>query len=685
VVFVSVEEKPEESLSQITESLWNEPDFLTFLGNSPRLVTQDLVAYWQRLEDQISSALAAAENQHGPFGLHPRSAPPASPQPTQKEAFEPIAEQILSQVKLKDALNELWQTIGVPADGTPLLIVIDSLTALIDGAQTRFRHYSDRQMFLAVLQSFKAWRNSGPRPTVLFTAEEASSHSAAAESYLADVVIRLWRETKVWQTPIAKMDSAEWSEDLLFCKVLKGRGLPVQRRSCCYQFASQKGLHFLSTYAAQGFVSLFFENPPQRKEIKTFRRVDSVASYPGLIVQEFTRSGLQRAFAVRRHANHTPASHPLLLSNVDEYWVTELKRAGLLCPIPSHLLKLFSLPRPEGGSSSGDARVIHELAEAKQAHYAQESEYLAVPHWVNVGLLVYRKDLTWGGAAPTTWEDVESVCRGIRKTNPSAPPMLLFETRTNDTLMATALELGWSHGAFWHTIDAGAGELRIVFEGSSKFSHWVDAVERLHRWIHIDKFVPVLSSVDPRKNPVEDWAFARHWYSTWVDTRTRRRPAGRRTQANSDPANYGVCRIPISADRAKTPGAEHHSAWGEWYLAIQRGSENVELGVDLINNLMTGRKVTDRAMAGAGLPALEQFYKTYGENICPHTDLTFNEMRTHFFRHARTRAAYFDYRRVVRVISGALSAVLTNPQPKPSVRELMHQAFKEIDPKFVSP
>src|SRR5690606_3928466 len=111
--------------------------------------------------------------------------------------------------------------------------------------------------------------------------------------------------------------SASWSDDLMFCSVRKGRWMPIERRSCCYEFVQlpgEEGIKFYPSYAAQGLCSLFHENQPQREVIATLRDVDGPSLYPGLIVQEFTRSALQKASAIRRYAEKIPRRHPLLIA-----------------------------------------------------------------------------------------------------------------------------------------------------------------------------------------------------------------------------------------------------------------------------------------------------------------------------------------------------------------------------------
>lgn len=665
VVFVAVEEDPEESLSAIYRSL--------DLGNL------GYGADWD-----------AFKKLHSRFGMQPLD---------ETLFYDPNVNSI------GDLLDRFWELIPTAAV-SPVLVVIDSLNALVYWAQTRFPNTQERQILLSVLQSFKNWlRGHGPRPTVIFTAEDASGFPTfTAESYLSDTVIQLRAEksTKPLQSMQAQLrDSYIYGEDLLFCLVKKGRGLHTQRRSSCYEFVEGAGIKFFPTYAALGVVSLFCENEPQADSIKSLWTVDIPSSYPGVIVQSFTRSGLQRMFAVERSTERIPPREPLHLSNIDEYWIAVLTEANLLYPIPQEELKLFSLPivdpgpkpgepavgpPPAGAQPQGTTCVIWELrTEEKRRGYREGNNYLAVPHMGNVGMLVYRKDLIDGGEPPNTWEDLATICIEYRNQRNAYP--LLIETQTYDTLLSTALELGWAHGAFWHTEKREGGpeeRLRIVFDQGSSFADFVDAIKSLHRWIHDDQIIPPASSVDPGSYRNTDWVFARHWYSTWTDYLTARGREGEPLITFPGDAILGVAPIPVFAAYAAGQGGQppfrHHSAWGEWYLAIHRNSENVELGIDLINNLSTSRKLIDLATQGAALPVIEKVYEMYGETLCFGTDKTLNEIRGLFFKDARSRTAFRDFRRVGRILYGTLLAVVSNPRA--DVEGLLVRAFTEIDNEF---
>jgi hypothetical protein len=113
----------------------------------------------------------------------------------------------------------------------------------------------------------------------------------------------------------------------------------------------------------------------------------------------------------------------------------------------------------------------------------------------------------------------------------------------------------------------------------------------------------------------------------------------------------------------------HHSCWGEWSLGILSGSENVDLGLELVNNLMSSHKVCSRAEACAAIPTVEFFYDLHGDAPCvdipgrhglelPRT--TWNELRRRFFRGARTRHRIFDYRHTMAEVHALLQYVRHN-------------------------
>lgn len=654
IVFVCIENLADIALSKIISSFWQHtyPDYSTFVNR---------IGSWKSVDlNELIDAWVAIDRQSKPAGE-------------------------FRDDNLDKLLTDLWKSIVGKID-KPMVIIIDSLDAMIYAAQHHFRNYDDRKMLLAIFNSFHSWwTNQALKPTVLFTAEDTrGAVSRNAESYIADIVIELRRETTEYTIHLTPDETESWKENLSFCQVIKGRGLRIQKIPLCYEFVRDKGIEFFPTYAAQGFVSLYFENSPQLEVIHNIRLLDFPLSYPGVVVQEFTRPYLQRMFSVRRYQNRIPPRHPMLVSHVDEYWVDVLKKASLLYPIPKNRLKLFSLSDGEDNNTS----IIREISDKKESIYLENDSYLAVPQMGNVGMLVYRKDILNDlgiKSPPATWEEIEEICTDLRQKN-KKERQFLIETRTYDTLLITALEFGWSFGSFWNTYLEQDNKIRVYFKDNDTYDKFVDAITLIRDWIHKKYIIPKNSSVDPEYHSKADWVFARHWYSTWVDVITKPDLHGVKLIDNPEFSElYDVAPLPISKEyrRAQSEAGQpiqHHSGMGEWYLMIQSNSENFELGLDIINNLMTSRKVTERALGGVELPVIEKFYELYGEAICFGTNKTYNEIRKEFFPNAKSRTMFSEYRPLARVLYGALRAVVSNGNVE--VKSLLNKAFSELDNGF---
>ena len=287
---------------------------------------------------------------------------------------------------------------------------------------------------------------------------------------------------------------------------------------------------------------------------------------------------------------------------------------------------------------------------------------------------------------PTTWEEVIALCMG--PANPDteqaengdeAKYHFLIETRTFDTQLCTLLEWVWGVG----------GNLRVWPD--YRVENKAETVLRLFEafWIYRQMR---LAAVVPRNSTLEafefgqrysqgcrpDWLFARHWHSTFVDILSAKRPSPQDGPAWTPPEGTAleVARIPVALSRyLSSPHAKpedlHASCWGEWYLAFLKGSENETLGVDLINNLKSSRKVCERAFSCAALPTVEEFYSFYGDiecfNIPKRRDvslpkITFSEVREYFFRTAKTRTEVFDYRHCMRHLHAILEMVHDFPE-----------------------
>jgi hypothetical protein len=105
-------------------------------------------------------------------------------------------------------------------------------------------------------------------------------------------------------------------------------------------------------------------------------------------------------------------------------------------------------------------------------------------------------------------------------------------------------------------------------------------------------------------------------------------------------------------------------------MALMKGSENVALAVDLINNVMSSQRICDRAFSGAAVPTVEDFYKIYGDIPCLNfperptkllPETTFADLREMFFKNARSRSQIFDYRLCMRELHSILEYIHAFP------------------------
>ena len=156
------------------------------------------------------------------------------------------------------------------------------------------------------------------------------------------------------------------------------------------------------------------------------------------------------------------------------------------------------------------------------------------------------------------------------------------------------------------------------------------------------------------------------------------RPRARKCSGDKQETECPGCPRPLS-----------FSCWGEWRFGIVSGSENVDLAIDLINNMMGSIKILQRSFSGACVPTVEGFYRMYGElplvNISERTEetlprMTYNELRRTFFRTAKSRREIYDFRHCGKIIHSKLERIRKKPSKMDS-RNLLQfstEVFTEI-------
>jgi len=80
------------------------------------------------------------------------------------------------------------------------------------------------------------------------------------------------------------------------------------------------------------------------------------------------------------------------------------------------------------------------------------------------------------------------------------------------------------------------------------------------------------------------------------------------------------------------------SCCGAWFLGVLSSGGNANLGWSIVQEAMDPRRVEERALAGAGLPALEMFYRQHGNVAVPGLqDTSFGQIERNFFGRIRPR------------------------------------------------
>ncbi|MBN1796833.1 MAG: extracellular solute-binding protein [Sedimentisphaerales bacterium] len=298
---------------------------------------------------------------------------------------------------------------------------------------------------------------------------------------------------------------------------------------------------------------------------------------------------------------------------------------------------------------------------------------------------------------PQTWEEVIALCE-IAEEKLKREYKFLIETQTFDTFTATLLEFIWS---------CGGKNFKVLqdYEVENK----EEMLEQLFRAYYLlylmfnneiiprdcslepEVFAERYPSASPQKNKSgteSDWLFARHWYSTFTDILTFKRSVeGARQDFVWNPGHdveLDIMPIPVSLSWyiEQNCKPEHFSCWGEWYLGILKGTENEDLAVDLINNLMSSQKIRERAFSCAALPTVEDFYERYGSSGCfnlPERESkllpkkAYNYIRKELFEKAKSRTDIFDYQHTIQELHSVLEYVRMSESIEP------HELMQEIN------
>ena len=323
---------------------------------------------------------------------------------------------------------------------------------------------------------------------------------------------------------------------------------------------------------------------------------------------------------------------------------------------------------------------------------------------------------------PQTWEEIIAYFILTNENKPKENKYhFLIETRSWDSFLCTILEFIWSCGADLRIFpDYSIDNRDKTLQGLTRAFYLVglmfqNGIIPLNSTLEVNEFSKIYGKQPDEKEPPE-WVFARHWYSTFVDVlsapnnvskdkdKGKDWPATPVTEEKDflwqekDKTELGIMPIPVSfsnykENKDKGEEARHISCWGDWHMAIFSGSENMELSIDLMNEIMASDRICERAYANASIPTVEEFYNQYGDNLCFNQPvrkniippkLKYEELREKLFKNAISRSQIFDYHHCIREFHSVMeyihfSALRINPNDKDANDKFFDTIYEKLE------
>jgi len=282
-----------------------------------------------------------------------------------------------------------------------------------------------------------------------------------------------------------------------------------------------------------------------------------------------------------------------------------------------------------------------------------------------------------------------------------------MDIKSSDTYNCIFLELLWNSGGDFnvkpdYSFDREKNK-KFLLQAYYLFSYlYYSNIADITCSFQPDEFAKTYNDASKR-----DWIFGRFWYSSFVELlNAKKKP--KNEDINGPAENIwnpiiknelSLMPMPVTIDKyigTNNPNnVEHCSAWGDWHLGIIKGSENMKLGEDIINHLMSSRKITENAYSNAILPTTYDFYKLYKNSRCfnPNSNkskniviptTTYKEIQYKYFRHAQSRSQVYDIRHCMLELNTILkfieNAVMSNkPSSGDMPEELPMYLLREIN------
>lgn len=291
-----------------------------------------------------------------------------------------------------------------------------------------------------------------------------------------------------------------------------------------------------------------------------------------------------------------------------------------------------------------------------------DGQLLALPWYMDTGLIFYRKDLLekYGKAVPKTWaeltETAKAVQDGERKAGDADMWGFVWQGKSYEGLTCDAIE--WVASTGGGTIIDAKGDITIDNPKAAQ------ALTLAHSWIDTISPQGVLGYDEESSRAVFESGkavFLRNWPYVWGTSQA---------EGGALVGKVGVSALPVGAAGEKSSGC-----LGPAYLGVSKYSENKEAAVSLIRYMTGAADQKRRAIQGAYNPTISALYED--PEVLAKLPFLKDTQAAFADSIARPSAATgASYNRVSQAFSKSVHAVLTgDEQPDAAVAALA----KELD------
>lgn len=243
-----------------------------------------------------------------------------------------------------------------------------------------------------------------------------------------------------------------------------------------------------------------------------------------------------------------------------------------------------------------DKEFIDAFFPASIANNTVNGELVAMPWFIDAGLLYYRQDLLdkYGREVPTTWQELTETARIVQEGERQAGNArfwgFVWQGRAYEGLTCDALE--WVDSFNGGTIVDADGKITINNPQA------IEAIDLAASWVNTISPQGVLNYGEEEARGVfqsGNAVFMRNWPYAWPLANSADSPIK---------GKVGVAALPKGGEDGKTTGT-----LGGWQLSVSKYSANQEAAADLVRYLTSPEEQKRRALEGAYNPTIPALYE----------------------------------------------------------------------------